>query len=82
LAPWGKDAKAPNIKFTHKVFDRFSLYLSASPLSAPKWSFFYPKRNEVFAGNPISMFSNPKGRIAPKSIDFEGLREYTGSMND
>jgi len=51
-------------------------------LSAPKWSFFYPKRNEVFAGNPISRFSNPKGRIAPKSIDFEGLREYTGGMND
>lgn len=43
---------------------------------------FNPKRNEVFVENPISRFSNPKGRIAPQSIDFEGFREYTGSMND
>lgn len=64
-----------------KEFNRIYLY-PASPLSAPKWSFFIQREMRFFAGNQIGRFSNPKGRTAPKSIDFEGFREYTGSMNN
>lgn len=37
---------------------------------------------KLFVENPISRISNPKGRTVPESIDFEWLREYTGSVND
>ena len=44
----------------------------ASPLSAPKWSFFYPKRNEVFAGNPIRLL------IENARISYSDIGEETG----
>jgi len=43
---------------------------------------FLSKKQKIFRENPISRISNPKGRTVPESIDFEWLREYTGSMND
>lgn len=58
------------------------LYEISLLVSAPFGRIFIQREVDFFAQNPIGRFSNPKGRTAPKSIDFQGFREYTGSMND
>ena len=47
-----------------------------------KGDFFTQKARDFLSKNPISRFSNPKGRTVPKTVDFKGFREYTGGMND
>ena len=47
-----------------------------------KGDFFTQKARDFLSKNPISRFSNPKGRTVPKTVDFKGFRKYTDGMND